>query len=66
MARPKAKELTERELEIMQVFWKHGEMTAVEARRSIGRGGARSGLYDDRHVGADSGREEFFEADAGG
>ena len=31
MARPRAKELTERELEIMQVFWKHGEMTAVEA-----------------------------------
>src|SRR5262245_6509767 len=32
MARPKAKELTERELEVMQVFWKRGEMTAVEAR----------------------------------
>ena len=32
MARPRAKELTERELEVMQVFWKHGEMTAVEVR----------------------------------
>ena len=32
MARPRAKELTERELEVMQVFWKQGEMTAVEAR----------------------------------
>ena len=32
MARPRAKELTERELEVMQVFWKQGEMRAVEAR----------------------------------
>jgi BlaI family penicillinase repressor len=32
MARPRAKELTERELEVMQVFWKQGEMTAVEVR----------------------------------
>ena len=27
MARPKSKELTERELEVMHVFWKHGEQT---------------------------------------
>jgi predicted transcriptional regulator len=32
MARPKAKELTERELEIMHVFWEHGEQTAAEIR----------------------------------
>lgn len=32
MARPPAKELTERELEIMHVFWRHGEATAVAAR----------------------------------
>lgn len=32
MSRPAAKELTERELEVMQVFWDHGEMTANEAR----------------------------------
>jgi predicted transcriptional regulator len=32
MARPAAKELTERELEIMQIFWQHGEITANEAR----------------------------------
>jgi BlaI family transcriptional regulator, penicillinase repressor len=32
MARPRAKELTERELEVMQIFWKHGETTAVEVR----------------------------------
>ena len=32
MGRPPAKELTERELEVMQVFWKHGEATAAEVR----------------------------------
>lgn len=39
MARPRAKELTERELEVMQVFWRHGEMTAVEAREQLAQGG---------------------------
>ena len=32
MARPAARELTERELEVMHVFWTHGEMTAIDAR----------------------------------
>ncbi len=32
MARPRAKELTERELEIMHVFWDDGEITASEVR----------------------------------
>ena len=32
MPRPRAKELTERELEIMHVFWEHGTMTAAEVR----------------------------------
>src|SRR5262249_21714114 len=32
MARPAAKDLTERELEVMHVFWKHGEATAAEVR----------------------------------
>lgn len=32
MARPKAPELTERELELMQVFWDDGEQTAADAR----------------------------------
>ena len=32
MARPSAKELTERELQVMQVFWQHGEATAALAR----------------------------------
>jgi predicted transcriptional regulator len=32
MARPPARELTERELEVMQAFWRHGEATAAEVR----------------------------------
>jgi predicted transcriptional regulator len=32
MGRPKARDLTERELEVMQVFWTRGEATAAEAR----------------------------------
>ena len=32
MGRPPARELTERELEVMQAFWKHGEATAGELR----------------------------------
>jgi predicted transcriptional regulator len=34
MARP-AKELTERELEVLQVFWKQGEITAQAARDAL-------------------------------
>ena len=37
MARPPAKELTERELQIMQLFWKHGEMTAACARDALAK-----------------------------
>jgi predicted transcriptional regulator len=32
MARPAAKDLTDRELEVMHVFWRHGEQTAAEVR----------------------------------
>lgn len=32
MARPKAKELTERELEVMHVFWADGEQTVIQVR----------------------------------
>lgn len=32
MSRPPAKDLTQRELEVMQVFWKHGALTAADAR----------------------------------
>jgi len=40
MARQKAKELTERELELMHVFWEHGEMAIAdlqERMRASGR-----------------------------
>jgi len=39
MARPAAKELTNRELEVMQVFWKLGAITAQEARDELARTG---------------------------
>ena len=35
MARPKTKELTERELEVMHVFWNHGERTVAEVRDQL-------------------------------
>lgn len=35
MARPPAKELTERELEVMHVFWKAGLATAAEIRDQL-------------------------------
>jgi predicted transcriptional regulator len=35
MARPKSKELTERELEVMHVFWKDGEQTVAEVRERL-------------------------------
>src|SRR5687768_12847533 len=37
MARPAARELTERELEVMHVYWTHGEMTAADARDQLAR-----------------------------
>lgn len=39
MARPKAKELTERELELMHVFWESGAQTATDARQRLADGG---------------------------
>ena len=39
MARPPAKDLTERELEVMHVFWKQGEATAAEARDRLAAAG---------------------------
>jgi predicted transcriptional regulator len=35
MARPKAKELTQRELEIMHVFWADGQLSAVDVRERL-------------------------------
>jgi BlaI family transcriptional regulator, penicillinase repressor len=39
MPRPAAKELTQRELEVMRVFWNHGELTAAEARDRLEKSG---------------------------
>ncbi len=39
MNRPVAKELTERELELMHVFWQGDEMTAADAREQLAASG---------------------------
>jgi predicted transcriptional regulator len=39
MARPRAKDLTERELEIMHVFWEQEELTAAEVRDRLAAAG---------------------------
>src|SRR4051794_27408494 len=39
MARPAARELTQRELEVMHVFWDHGELTAAAARDYLEQSG---------------------------
>ncbi|WP_165227206.1 BlaI/MecI/CopY family transcriptional regulator [Aquisphaera insulae] len=39
MARPRARDLTERELEVMHVFWGMEEMTAAEARDRLAAAG---------------------------
>ena len=39
MARPAAKELTERELEVMQVFWRRGDSTVAQVRDELAAGG---------------------------
>ena len=39
MVRPAAKELTERELELMHVFWSDGTLTAAEVREKLAAGG---------------------------
>lgn len=39
MPRPKAKELTERELEIMHVFWRERELTAADVRDRLAADG---------------------------
>jgi predicted transcriptional regulator len=39
MTRPPAKDLTERELEVMHVFWKEGEATAAEVRDRLAAAG---------------------------
>lgn len=39
MARPKAQELTQRELEIMHVFWEQGDMTVADVRQKLEESG---------------------------
>jgi predicted transcriptional regulator len=39
MARPKQQELTQRELEVMHVFWNRGQLTAAEARDALAEAG---------------------------
>lgn len=39
MARPPAKELTERELEIMQVFWRRGELAVADVQKDLAENG---------------------------
>jgi BlaI family penicillinase repressor len=39
MARPPAKELTVRELELMHVFWTRGQLTVAEVRDQLARSG---------------------------
>lgn len=39
MARPAAKALTERELELMHIYWQHPPMTAAEAREHLAQAG---------------------------
>lgn len=39
MARPKAKELTQRELEIMHVFWEQGEQSIADIQTQLAQSG---------------------------
>lgn len=39
MARPPAKELTERELEVMQVFWRRGELGVADVQKDLAENG---------------------------
>ena len=39
MARPRAKDLTERELEVMHAFWNRGESTVAEVRDELSSAG---------------------------
>ena len=41
MARPPARELTEREIEVMQVFWDRGELSVADAQIALARVGSK-------------------------
>lgn len=41
MARPKASQLTERELELMRLFWEFGELTTAEVQEKLTANGRK-------------------------
>jgi len=41
MARPPAKELTDLELEVMQVFWAQGDLTVADAQKALETAGLK-------------------------
>ncbi len=41
MARPPAKELTERELEVMQIFWDRGQLSVADAQIALAEAGVK-------------------------
>ena len=41
MARPPAKELTERELEVMQIFWDRGQLSVADAQTALAEAGVK-------------------------
>ena len=45
MARPRVKELTQRELEIMHLFWRHGEQSAAGVRARLADAGGPDLAY---------------------
>jgi BlaI family transcriptional regulator, penicillinase repressor len=45
MARPRVTELTQRELEIMHVFWRHGEQSAAGVREQLAAAGGPDLAY---------------------
>ena len=52
MGRPTTKDLTERELEVMHVFWSSGELTAAGGARPTRNNGPESDVHNDRKPGA--------------
>src|SRR5690349_3409289 len=41
MSRPRAPELTERELEVMQVFWNAGQLSVADAQSALAKSGLK-------------------------
>ena len=62
MARPKTTELTERELELMHVFWEHGPLTAVDARQQLGILRTQTRVHDRCDADQNPGRQKVPQA----